>query len=54
MNHYKYFNFRNFVAINVDDDFFIGGAMGFWVQSKVLERRMGCLLATWTRVPEMN
>jgi hypothetical protein len=43
MNHYKYFNFHNFVAINVDDDFFVGGAMGFWVQAKVLERRMTCL-----------
>jgi hypothetical protein len=44
MNHYKHFNFRNFVAIEVFDDFFIGGAIGFWLQFKMRERRLA-----WSR-----
>lgn len=37
MNNFKHFNFRNFVAVNVTDDFFFVDAMGFWERARILE-----------------
>lgn len=37
MNHYKYFNFRNFVALNISDDLHLIEAMGFWEQARIRE-----------------
>jgi hypothetical protein len=37
MKEYKYFTFRNFVALNVTDDFNFVDIVDFWMQAKVLE-----------------
>jgi hypothetical protein len=40
MKEYKYFTFRNFVALNVVDDMYFVDPVGFWRQAKKWE--LGC------------
>ncbi|PAW83861.1 MAG: hypothetical protein B9S29_04815 [Opitutia bacterium Tous-C2FEB] len=37
MKNYKYFTFRNFVALNVIDDMHFVDSIGFWRRAKILE-----------------
>ena len=37
MKNYKYFTFRNFVALNVIDDMHFVDPIGFWRRAKILE-----------------
>jgi hypothetical protein len=37
MKEYKYFTFRNFVVLNVTDDFNFVDIVDFWMQAKILE-----------------